>query len=119
MEPGRYDLAVVRGGTFTDLWTFYDDDAATSPTNLTGYHAKVQVRDSPTETGTLLDTWSDTNGKLALGGLAGTITPTVTAVDTATWAAGHYFYDLQVTDPSGRPFYWLSGCVKVLERVTV
>src|SRR5689334_3637555 len=95
MAAGNLPLVIERGVTWSQTWTLLD--AAGNPIILTNYTGKMQIRtgqlgygqgvDQGTS-GTLILELSTTagggNGKLVLGGAAGTVVPTLSATDTAT-----------------------------------
>jgi len=88
----KYDIVCDQGATFSRQLTWLDDSS--SAVNLTGYTARMQVRETVESSSTLLSLTTE-NSRIALGGTAGTITLTVTAADTAAVVAGHYVYDLE------------------------
>ena len=111
-EPGRYSPNCRQGETFVRVITWKDGTGAL--VNLTGYTAKLQLRDP--QTGTVIDEFTDTTG-LALGGALGTITWTMTATETALFSVGSLSYDLRMT--SGTVVtYLLAGYVNVQARIT-
>jgi tRNA threonylcarbamoyladenosine modification (KEOPS) complex Pcc1 subunit len=68
--------------------------------NLVGYTARMQVR-STLESAEALIELTTANGRIALGGSAGTITLTISATDTAALTAGRGVYDLELVSGSG------------------
>ncbi len=119
--PLLYDYACRQGETFTRVvvWcagTVAQCQGATPPlVNLTGYTAKLQLRD--TQTNTVVDEFTDTTG-LTLGGVAGTITWTMTATETALFPVGSLAYDLRLTSGTSVVTYLLYGHLAVRARVT-
>lgn len=101
MNPGRYNITVYQGTTFSLSPQWLINNLAV---NLTGYSATMQVRqftDSPTP----LTTASTANGKIVLAPALGQINITIQASETATFAAGNYLYDLNLTAPDGITVY--------------
>lgn len=90
-QPGDLDLRMYQGATFRYVLTWLEDDV---PKNLTGYTARMQVRETIDATSTILDI--DTDDDITLGGAAGTITIEVAASDTADITPGLYVYDLEL-----------------------
>lgn len=86
----KHNLVCEEGATFTFNFTI---KTANTPWNLTGYTATMTVRPfvGSTET-TILAT--NTNGRITLGGAAGTVAVTLSAATTAAFDAGKYVYDL-------------------------
>lgn len=93
MPAGIYNIASEQGATFTRTITWKDN--AGSPINLTGYTARMQVRDDYSSTSAVL-TLTTENGGITLGGSAGTIVLTATATATAALTDGDYVYDLEL-----------------------
>lgn len=115
MTAGTYDIIVEQGATFTLAMTW--KDSAGSAVNLTGYTARMQVRPAADSTGTLL-TLTTENGRIALGGAAGTITLTVAASDTAALTAGTGVYDIELVSGGGVVTRLLQGSVTISREVT-
>jgi hypothetical protein len=99
---GTHDIVCDQGATFTRVFTW--EDSTGVPVNLTGYTARMQVRDTITAASTLFS-FTTENGGISLGGTAGTITVTASATTTAAVAAGCYVYDLELI--SGATVYRL------------
>lgn len=112
-EPGLYSPNCRQGETFVRVLTWRD--SAGSLVNLTGYAAKLQLRDTVTHA--VVDSWTESDG-LTLGGSAGTITWTISATETAALAAGSHAYDLRLTSGGGTVTYLLYGYLNVTARVT-
>lgn len=114
MIPAKYNTAVKVGATFDPVLTWKTGDPLAA-VNLTGYTAKMQVR---TRTGTLVVELSTANGRITLGGAAGTISLLLTASETAAIAAGKYDFDLKLTSGTGEVYVLLDGTIQFLERTT-
>ncbi len=112
-EPGLWNPNCRQGETFVRVITW--KDSAGALVNLTGYTAKLQLRD--TQTNSVIDDFTDTTG-LALGGVAGTITWTMTATETVLLPVGSVSYDLRLTSGTSVVTYLLYGHVNVHARVT-
>ena len=113
MNPGRYNIAVVNGTTFTLAPQWLINNLAV---NLTGYSADMQVRDVSNN---LIVELSTANGKIVITPLTGTITATLTAVQTAVGAlpVGNYTYALNVTDAAANVYQILVGAFVVTASV--
>lgn len=94
MLAGRYDLTLEAGATFSLTLTY--KDANNAPVNLTGMTARMQLRRAANSTSSLLALTTE-NGRIALGGSAGTITLSIAAADT-TGLSGSGFYDLELVN---------------------
>jgi len=112
-EPGRYSPNCRVGETFVRVITWKDSTGAL--VNLTGYVAKLELRNPGT--GAVVDTFTESTG-LTLGGALGTITWTMTATETALFPVGALVYDLRLTSGGGTVTYLLAGFVHVQARVT-
>lgn len=97
-EPGRYDFTMYQGASFDRTFTWQVGDPATA-VNLTGYTGRMQVRASTAAPTTIIEL-TTSNGRMSLGGSAGTVAITVTAADTAALAPGQYVYDLELVNGS-------------------
>jgi hypothetical protein len=135
----RQDLIIRQGETWSFVWT--KRDAAGAAVDLTGYSARMAIRDriGGANLQALLSSTGDTGGTITLGGAAGTVTMSMTAAQSAVLAATMatlsvmiaaqepeglaptetYAYDLQLTSPAGVVTRDLEGQVVVHRRVTV
>ena len=113
MNPGRYNITVVNGTTFTlaPQWLINN-----LPVNLTGYSADMQVRDVSNN---LIVELSTANGKIVITPALGTITLTLTATQTsaANLSAGVYTYGLNLTDSNSNVYQILAGNFSVTASV--
>jgi hypothetical protein len=116
MAAAKIKLSIDQGATFTKTVTWKTGKPA-QPVDLTGCTARMQVRESIDADAVLLSL-STTDGRIALGGAAGTISLRVEAEETAaiTWKAG--VYDLEVEFADGTVRRLLSGSVSVSPEVT-
>ena len=114
MNPGRYNITVYNGTTFALSPVWKVDNL---PVNLTGYSAKMQVRDI---SGNLIVELSTANGKITITPALGQVNLALTATQTAsgTLAAGNYNYDLNLTDSASNVYKILEGAFAVKASVT-
>lgn len=89
-------VKIFRGDTWTRIWTI--KDSAGNIVDLTGATARLHVRDS---NDTLIFAATMDNGSITIDGSNGTIIMNVSAAVTRTVAPGTYYFDLEVTYPSG------------------
>jgi hypothetical protein len=91
-----YGITADAGATFQRqiVWK----DANSEAVDLSGYTAEMVIRDRTTSA-TVILTLSTANGRITLGGAAGTIDLLVSAADMGV-AAGRYSYTLELTDAS-------------------
>ncbi len=115
MVAGIYKLEIEQGETFTRLLTYEDSEEALI--NLTGYTARMQIRKTADSTDYLLSLTTENSG-IALGGIAGTITITITAAQSANLPIGTARYDLELISGSGVVVKLLKGDVTVNREIT-
>lgn len=96
--PATLNMTCWQGASFDYTLTWKLDNV---PVNLTGYSARMQVRESFDSTAVIM---SLTNGSgITLGGTAGTILLAASATTTAAIDAtpsGQYIYDLELVSDS-------------------
>jgi hypothetical protein len=114
MLPATWDLVCKKGATFDRTCTFKADGVAV---NLTGYTARMQVRDL--ESDELVATLTTENGRIILGGSAGTIRMLITAADTADLTTGRHKYDMELVSGGGYVYCPFMGAFEAIEEVTV
>lgn len=123
---GKHDFVIETGATFdrTLKWTVPVSPGSKQriPRNLTGWTARMQVRQRVTDAAALL-TLSTTpgapaNGLIELGGAAGTIRLLIDGSVTGTVAANAGVYDLFLTDPTSNEVRLMAGEVVFEPRVT-
>jgi hypothetical protein len=102
-NPGRYNITVVKGTTFTLSPVWKIDNLAV---DITGYSATMQVRDV---SNSLITEMSTSNGKAVISGALGQVTFTLSASATAALTAGTYTYGYNLTDTTGNVYQILAG----------
>jgi hypothetical protein len=120
--PGVYNLCIYQGSTVNLVFIWSTGNccgcgtvgASSNPVDLTGYTATMQFRPFTGSPVLLYDASSD----IILGGVAGTITLTISATDTETFTWGPAVYDLLLTDSSGNVTALLKGSVNVTAGVS-
>jgi len=112
---GQYNIIADQGATFTRTVTW--NDSSGSPVNLTGYSARMQVRQRYVSTSTVLSLSSPSSG-ITLGTSNGQITITASATVMAAIEAGEYRYDLELVSLSGVVTRLLMGSFTVRAEVT-
>lgn len=93
---GLYNIIADQGATLSRTVTW--KDSAKRAINITGYTARMHVREAVESSSTILELTTE-NSRITLGGAAGTITLTVSAATMAGLTAGKYVYDLELVAP--------------------
>ena len=114
MTPGRYNIKVYQGSTFSLAPQWKIDGTYV---NVTGYTAAMSVKNSPTSSSTIISLTSS-NGRITVGTTDGKFTLNLSAAETTGLTAGNYVYDLEVTAPNGTVTRLLEGGFIVYEGVT-
>ncbi len=113
---GKYNIIADQGATFSRTATWLGSDS--QPINLTGYTARMQVRQRYVSTSTVLSLTSSPAAGISLGTSNGEITITVSASSMAAVGAGEYRYDLELISGSGVVTRLLMGSFTVQAEVT-
>lgn len=111
---GNYDITIEKGADYDKEFEY-----GVPPVNLTGYTAKLQIRDRPGGA-TLYETLTDggaANG-ITLGGALGTIRIQRTAAQTGAYTFARAAYDLLLTSGAGAKTRLLKGSVIMDEATT-
>lgn len=115
MTAGKHDFTIEKGTTFTRVLTWKDENS--SAYDLTGYTARMHVRETVNESDTIVELTTE-NSRISLGGVAGTITLTITAADTAALTEDSGVYDLELVSSGGEVTRLLEGNVSIPDEVT-
>ena len=116
--PGLLDLNMYQGASWDYTLTWQTGGV---PVNLTGYNARMQVRESHMAGTPVLSIVAGTG--ITLGGTAGTIILEATATQTAGISAQppgpqQYVYDLELISDAGIVTRLVEGRVLVYPEVT-
>lgn len=113
MTPGKYNMICPQGSTFEQQLIYKIDDVVV---DLTGYSARMQVREKHTSKSSVLSI--DTSS----GGLSvdsqGAIDMSISASTTQDIIAKDYVYDLEIISPSGTVTRLIEGKFIVTPEVT-
>lgn len=107
MTPGSFNIEIVRSATWDDLIVTWRDSAG-ALVDLTGATATMTIYLD----GTLTTTIPTTTGTMLLGGVFGTIKPSLSAAQTTALVDEAYRYSLAVQN-AGRVDVLLEGQVNV------
>ncbi|WP_047474688.1 hypothetical protein, partial [Delftia sp. ZNC0008] len=111
----KLNFTIYQGATFRRRLRWLNPDK--TPIDLTGCTARMQVREEIESTAALLELTTE-NGRIALGGTAGTVDLLVDASTTAAiaWTGG--VFDLEIVHPSGAVTRLAEGSCCVSPEVT-
>lgn len=115
MAAGTADLIISKGETYRK--TFQKQTKARVDIDLTGYTARMQVRETFSSTTTILDLTTE-NGGLTITPLEGKVSIFVTDTVTSAITQLRGVYDLELIDSSGYVEKFVRGSVKFPEEVT-
>ena len=110
MLAGTYRINCDQGATFERSLTIYQPavlGASAVPVDLTGYSARMQVRPETDASATLVELTTE-NGRITLGGVAGTIELFIDAETTATIDRDGV-YDLEIYNAAGTVYRVIKG----------
>ncbi len=93
MTAGKYDFIMEQGSVYDQVFLYTDD--SDNPIDLTGYTAKMMLREDFDSTSSYLTLDTD-DGSLVLGGVNGTITCDVDATVTGALDFETAVYDLEL-----------------------
>lgn len=111
-----YAININQGATWVKLFTYLDSDGET-PINLTGFTARMQLRQSYTSETPVINLTTE-NGGIVITPLTGEIEVTMTATQTAGIPAREYFYDLEIESSGGIVYRVIEGRATVRPEVT-
>lgn len=115
MKAGRYNITVEKGANFILQLTWKDQNE--SIINLTGYTARMHMREELADISTVLILTTE-NGRITLGGVLGTITLQISNIDTSAISACSGVYDLELISSAGVVTRLLEGDVLFSNEVT-
>lgn len=118
-EAGELDITLEQGSEWIPVFQYLDSNE--TPIDLTSYSAKMQIRKSINDPSVIIEL-STVNGKIILGGIAGTISLKITAVESAGFTLADFtdstVYDIELIDGGGIPKKFLRGNVIFKPEVT-
>jgi hypothetical protein len=118
-EASRLDIEIQQGATFelTLSYTAGDTDDDQEPVDLTGCMARMHIRKTLASEDPEIELTTE-NGRIALGGVAGTVALTIEAEDTDALDFRTGVYDLELVFGSGRVLRLVWGKVVFVRGVT-
>jgi hypothetical protein len=114
-KPANLKLQIYQGATFRKRLRWLNPGQ--TPIDLTGCAGRMQVREEVESTAVLLELTTE-NGRIVLGGTAGTVELLVDADTTTaiTWDGGAW--DLEIVHPGGEVTRLAQGSLCVSPEVT-
>lgn len=109
------NLKVSRGATFRHRFVWQDDKSR--PINLTGYTAKLQIREQPISPEFEAELTTE-NGGIVLGGRLGTISLYLSSANTESLTSTKMVYDLKLRATNGDDIRLVQGQIVVSQEVT-
>jgi len=114
LYPSYKDLPPIRRGSHYDITGFYKENGV--GVDLTsGYSAEMQIRPSAEST-TLVKSVTSSGGGIVLLS-DGSIEVNMTYTETVALTIGEYFYQIEMTFPSGRKYCILEGRISIIGEV--
>lgn len=117
MAAFKYKLQIIQGETLAKTFNWKAGSPTPTPVDLTGCTARMQIRSKVGAVAHLMELTTE-NGRIVLGGAAGTVQLNLTAAETSAinWVSG--VYDLEIVYLDGRVRRLISGSVVVSPGVT-
>lgn len=115
VTPSKLNFILRRGSTLRRTLTWYQDERQTTPVDLTGYDAKMQIRDL---SGVLVIELSVFNGGITLGGAAGTISLYISDTASGAVVEDKCIYDLEMTATNGDVIPLVAGSFSFQDQIT-
>lgn len=124
--PSQYNfqnvtVATANATTFTvtnpATGVYISGGLATSPANITGYSAALQIRSLPSSPTKVLEV-TTAGGGITITGAEGKVAVHATAAQTGAIDDGVYYYDCEITSPAGIVTRLVQGQVVVSPEVT-
>lgn len=116
MAAGVYDIYIEQGADF-DLPLIWKDSSNT-PINLTGYSARMQIREHFDSDDYLLALDSGALGGITLGGVTGVLEVFIPASVTANIPQISAVYDIELISASGAVYRFIQGAALISREVT-
>jgi len=117
MLPAKHDFVIKEGSNFSRLIQWMQDDG-TTPVNITGYTARMKIRNFKGDGGSALAEWDTDTEITIVNGSLGLIRIAVTAAATAALSFNRAVYDLELVD--GDDVYCImEGNVTLNKEVTI
>lgn len=117
MAAFKVKIQIVQGETFDKTYSWKAGKPVALPVDITGCTARMHIRSAVGASNPLLILTTE-NGRIQLGGTAGTVRLMLTAEETSAYTAASAVYDLEIVYPDGRVRRLMSGSVTLSPGVT-
>lgn len=115
VDCDRYSGALQKGVTFlTTLYVYQSCDNL--PNNLTGYTAKLVVKDQPGALTSIFEC-TELNGRASIEPTKGLVHFQVSAADSLLFEAGNYVFEATVTSADDLVYRLAFGRFQILESI--
>lgn len=121
MAAGTLNIVIEQGATFQKKLTWADDidfPASGNAIDITGYTARMQLREEKDSPDPAILELTDGNGRITLGGANGEIDLFIDDADTEALTIESGFYDLEVESPAGIVTRLVEGTFQLSTEVT-
>lgn len=115
--PAKLKYVIYQGATFRKRLTWTGPAPTLTPIDLTGCTARMHIRAKLEDAATLAVLTTE-NGRITLGGTAGTVDLFISDEDTAAfdWTSG--VFDIEIAHPNGDVTRIAQGSASVSKEVT-
>ena len=115
MTAGIYNFTIDQGSEYTTTIVYKDPQGV--PIDLTGYSAKMELREQSSSPNPAALTLTSPSGGIVITPLTGTLAITMTTAQTNALSARFYVYDLELT-VGGVVSRLIQGQITVSAQVT-
>ena len=115
MSAGYHHFIIEQGATFGQTLTLKDSSNALI--NLTGFTGAMSLKEKPDSSATVLSL-TTANGRMTIGGNAGTIQLLISATDTGNLTPDDGVFDLEITSGAGVVTRIIEGTYSIRRNIT-
>lgn len=117
MPASKYDILIQQGATEGLTFQLYQADG-TTPRNISGYNARMQIRKRPSDSTAIWSGTSNPAAGITITGNPGAVAVRFEAAATAAMRPDTYVYDLELVAGNGDVERLIEGNVIVSPEVT-